>query len=143
MKLYEVLNENYDGKVIKFLEHGKNVYFKIKKVGNQYGFVQFVNNEEGILLNPLPDTVIKEIKLVETKEEKYNKLSEEEVKLKFWNGFIKISPIYMDYKKALESEKNIRMEVKIGTTHISVLLSISECDVMMKFVDEIKECLGK
>lgn len=65
MKLYEVLNENYDRKVIKFLEHGKNVYFKIKNISNIHGL------------------------------------------------------------------------------QISVLLSISKCDVMMKFVDEIKERLGK
>lgn len=142
MFLYQILNDNYLEKVFKFVGHSV-ITCKVKKKGLDYGFCQFVDGKEGKFVIPNKTIVIREIGLVETKEEKYLEIADKEVRIFSDNGSIVVSANYGVYEVALRNEDNIFIEVINDDSHAHLTINFKVCKEIMNFMEAVKYALGK
>lgn len=144
MKLYEILNEKYLGRRFLLVEEsikaGISRRVSINEKG-QYGYVWgYVDDEENVCDWSLEERLIcSEIKLIETEEEKFNKLIDEHIEIT---------------KDLLESERKIVVEPSWKTlncfksTHKPICiriddkqigLSFDEFELISSYVERLKE----
>lgn len=144
MKLYEILNEKYLGRSFLLVEEsikaGISRRVSINEKG-QYGYVWgYVDDEENVCDWSLEERLIcSEIKLIETEEEKFNKLIDEHIEIT---------------KDLLESERKIVVEPSWKTlncfksTHKPICiriddkqigLSFDEFELISSYVERLKE----
>lgn len=144
MKLYEILNEKYLGRRFLLAEESIKAGISRKVSVNekgQYGYAWgYVDNEEIVCDWSLEERLIcSEIKLIETEEEKFNKLIDEHIEIT---------------KDLLESERKIVVEPSWKTlncfksTHKPICiriddkqigLSFDEFELISSYVERLKE----
>lgn len=144
MKLYEILNEKYLGR--RFLLAEESIKFGIsRKVAvnekGQYGHVwEYVNNGENVCDWGLDENLIcNEIKLIETEEEKFNKLIDEHIEITKDLYGLERKIVVKPNCKLLNSFKSTHKPIYININDKQIGLSFDEFELISSYVERLKE----
>lgn len=144
MKLYEILNEKYLGRRFLLVEEsikaGISRRVSINEKG-QYGYAWgYVDDEENVCDWSLEERLIcSEIKLIETEEEKFNKIMDEHIEItKDLLGSerkIVVEPSW----KTLNCFKSTHKPICIRIDDKQIGLSFDEFELISSYVERLKE----
>lgn len=144
MKLYEILNEKYLGRRFLLAEESIKAGISRKVSVNekgQYGYVWgYVDDGEIVCDWSLEERLIcSEIKLIETEEEKFNKLIDEHIEItKDLLGSerkIVVEPSW----KTLNCFKSTHKPICIRIDDKQIVLSFDEFELISSYVERLKE----
>lgn len=144
MKLYEILNEKYLGR--RFLLVEESIKFGIsRKVSvnekGQYGYVwEYVYDGEIVCDWVLEEKLIcSEIKLIETEEEKFNKITDEHIEItKDLFGTERILVVEPNCK-SLNAFKSTHEPIYIRINDKQMGLNFDEFELISSYVERLKE----
>lgn len=144
MKLYEILNEKYLGR--RFLLAEESIKFGIsRKVAvnekGQYGYVwEYVNNEKNVCDWSLEENLIcNEIKLIESEEERFNKLIDEHIEITKDLYGLERKIVVKPNCKLLNSFKSTHKPIYININDKQIGLSFDEFELISSYVERLKE----
>lgn len=144
MKLYEILNEKYLGR--RFLLAEESIKFGIsRKVAvnekGQYGYVwEYVNNEKNVCDWSLEENLIcNEIKLIESEEERFNKLIDEYIEITKDLCGLERKIVVKPNCKLLNSFKLAHKPIYININNKQIGLSFDEFELISSYVERLKE----
>lgn len=144
MKLYEILNEKYLGRRFTFVE-GSTRYGVTRKVAvnekGQYGYIwAYVNNEENVCNWSLEENLIcNEIKLIESEEERFNKLIDEHIEITKDLCGLERKLVVKPNCKLLNTFKSIHSPIYIRINDKQIGLSFDEFELISSYIERLKE----
>lgn len=144
MKLYEILNEKYLGRRFLLVEEsikpGVSRRVSINEKG-QYGYVWgYVDDEEIICDCILEEKLIcNEIKLIETEQEKFNKLIDEHIEITKDLCGLERNIVVKPNCKLLNSFKLSHKPIYININNKQIGLSFDEFELISSYVERLKE----
>lgn len=144
MKLYEILNEKYLGRRFLLAEEsiksGVSRRVSINEKG-QFGYVWgYVDDEEIVCDWILEEKLIcNEIKLIETEQEKFNKLIDEHIEITKDLCGLERKIVVKPNCKLLNSFKLSHKPIYININNKQVGLSFDEFELISSYVERLKE----
>ena len=144
MKLYEILNEKYLGRRFLLVEESIK-YGIVRKVAanekGQYGYVwEYVYDGEIVCDWNLEEKLIcSEIKLMETEEEKYNKLTDEHIEITKDLLGTERKLVVEPNCKTLNAFKSTHKPIYIRINNKQIELNFDEFELISSYVERLKE----
>ena len=144
MKLYEILNEKYLGRRFLLVEESTK-YGIVRKVAanekGQYGYVwEYVYDGEIVCDWSLEEKLIcSEIKLMETEEEKYNKLTDEHIEITKDLLGTERKLVVEPNCKSLNAFKSTHKPIYIRINNKQIELNFDEFELISSYVERLKE----
>ena len=146
MKLYEILNEKYLGRKFKLIKDGiESEWIRVVATSRmgKYGYEMDHNGiwnlSEGNLLN--------EIELIETDEDKFEKLVKNPLKIFDYEYFedlsMTISPGYTTLNIFKQKEDSIYISCSNKKNEIELTMTMNQFDEIVGYVDKLKVLKNK
>lgn len=144
MKLYEILNEKYLGRRFTLVEESTKYGITRKVAVNekgQYGYTwAYVNDEEIICNWSLEENLIcNEIKLIESEEERFNKLMDEHIEITKDLCGLERKLVVKPNCTLLNTFKSNHKPIYIRINDKQIGLSFDEFELISSYVERLKE----
>lgn len=141
MKLYEVLNENYVNKKIRFINAIDGI-LTIKRFNGRYHLI----NELGFFVERLERLVANEVELVFSKEEEFQEIADKDVIIQdkeLKDVVLTVTSNYCDYESAKKQQDNIYIGIDSKIGNVSTSINFTEFKNIVKYVNDLRKSLDK